>query len=420
MAFPLNQRTSLWARRRHLSQLFFSLLFCLAPLSLPWIPGLEQGLLKVNFETWRVHFFSFTLVPGTLHVISLAIIFLLLCITLMATLYGKVFCGWACPQNILFESFEAIHHSLKKRYPFYRKRPSLQKGLDFFMAITAAAVITWVANQYFIGASPIFRWAMSLFLMGFVTLEAYWLKHDFCRTACPYAFLQQSFNDKSSLHIHWESQRPGAPCGSCTACEKACYVDLDIKKDTFSIDCTLCGACVDACEKVYSRSSEPSLLSFQFGEEASPSSWNILGINQLRKLFVVLTWLTFTLFFLWTLFTLPMVKFRVDYPLGGSRESQLPFLEEGKWVNRYTLRLSNLTEQAHTYKIQVDPQFRYTWEEERGEEISLSSFEQKTLPLQLQWKEQPDPLPFLTPVSFSLFDEQGKEVARRELYFKSR
>ncbi|MCB1136974.1 MAG: 4Fe-4S binding protein [Chlamydiia bacterium] len=407
-----------WERRRHMTQALLALFFILAPLPLPWLPGLEQGLIKVDFDNWRMHFFGITLVPGILHLFALGLIFLLFCIAVMATLYGKVFCGWFCPQNIFYESFETVHDYLRKYYPRYRKSLSLQKACDLGMALASASLVTYIFSRYFIGASPIFTYASSTFLMLFITIDTHWMKHKFCKNACPYAFLQQSFNDTSSLHVAYNN-RPGSPCGMCKACVKACYVDLDIKKDTFHIDCTLCGSCVDACERVFSRSDKPALLSYQFGAGEHKPPFNILGINSWRKLFVVAAFACFCLFFASMIALRPSIQMRVDYPMGGGRGDQMvPYLEGTKTTNRFTLRLKSLSSTIGSYSFTVDAPYELQWISDPSELTQLDPYETIKLDFKVQMKQEPDSLPFFSPITFTLLSSDGKVAATQESVFK--
>jgi polyferredoxin len=412
----------IWAQRRHLSQVIVTLLFILGPLPLPFVPGLEHGLLKVDFELWRVHFFGLTLVPGIMHILALGLILVLFAIAVMASLYGKVFCGWICPQNINFELFDWVHTQLRKRYPRYRKSKRMQKATDFGMALTVASLVTWVANGYFIGASPIFTTAMSIFLMAFVVLEAHYLKHDFCRNACPYAFLQQSFADTNSLHVRYEPNRPGAPCGVCTACEKACYVDIDIKKQHFDIDCTLCGACVDACAQVYSKSTEPPLLTFEFGtvERQKETRFNFLGVNDWRKVAIASGFLFYCGLFVFAILSRPTVSFRVDYPLGGGRDStMMPYIENGKHTNKFTLRLNSLEAAEAQYRMELDPAYRIIWEDDPSVLARVPAFDKLKLRFKVQYEGEDSPA-FMAPITFRLLSLDGKDtIASQESVFKA-
>lgn len=336
-----------WAKSRHVVQLFVLLVFFILPKPIPFISGLESGILRFDFAAWQIHFFGITLVPGTLHIFYLAFIIPLFALAVISSLYSKIFCGWICPQNIFYEMFEAVHNLLRKKFPSYRKSPKLQDFCDFSMAVIWGALITWTADSYFVGAQSKLHFVMMSALFIFFVFDTHWLKHDFCKNACPYAHLQKSFQRGNSLHVAWED-RPGNNCGICTACEKACYVDINVREAPFHHDCTMCGACIDACNKVFSRRPEPSLLQFEFEEGKK----NYGGINTWPKLFICIAFALFLAYFTWMVINRPQASFRIDYPVGGT-EKQLPAVVDGYDINYFTVRVRSMSDEHEEFRLEL-------------------------------------------------------------------
>lgn len=409
MSRPLTKPIGLWARRRHLVQYLVLFLFLVAPWPIPWIPGLEHGLIKVDFEDWRVYLFGLVLVPGNLHILTLCVIFPLLALTVSASLWGKVFCGWVCPQNTFFEAFAGLQKWLKKYYPWYRQRPALWPWVDLAHSAFWGLVIAGTCLLYFRSPAPIFAGALFLSVFAWFVLDTYWLRHQFCREMCPYAFLQKSLQNQDTLFIAYEN-RAGNKCQTCRACEHACYVDIDIKKDTHHIDCTLCGACVDACNVVFSRQEAPSLLTFTSPKK---SSWSFWGIDSGVKAFIAGLFLAFVIFFAWAIATMPSTAYRIDYPMASFRQEEIKEFP-------YTLRLRNLSKSDRSYSLEVGPKnFQIVWKNGVGEQIALQPFGSKTLSFRIQSDIPTEELGQFSTISFRLEDLTDDElVGEEERYFR--
>lgn len=399
----LTKKLNQMRKWRHTGHLILFILFFTLPLPLPF-EGFQNGTIKVDFETFRVHLFGLTLVPGLLHVISFTIIFVLFFIAVISTLYGKIFCGWMCPQNVFYELFEGIQTYLKKYFPFYRKRPRLQKGFDLLLSVVCALAVSLGFLHYFNEPSPIFTGVAFTFLFCFTTVDLHLLKHTFCRKACPYAFLQKSFTDKTSMHIAWDN-REGNKCGICTACVKACYVDLDPKKTPFDIDCTNCGACIDACTHVYRFKEEPSLLTFGF-EEKEKVPFSFFGINSYRKLALVFGFFFYIAAFAYIVFVLPSVKFSLTT---GIKDPKTPF------ERSYSLLIRNLEKYPGTYSLSLStPGFVFASEGGQEKRFELTPFEKINETFEV--KAVREELPSFYPIDFEL-KKDGEVIQTQTIYF---
>lgn len=407
-----------WAPLRHTSQAVLLLLFFLLPLPLPF-EGAQQGLLKVDFNTWRVSFFGLVLVPGTLHILFFALLLPIFAIALASKLYGKVFCGWACPQNIFYELFSFLDGSLKKRFPYYRKHPRLQKILDFLFTLSCGWIISSVALFYFVGLHPIAEYFLFFFIFGFFVVDMYWLKHRFCKHACPYSLIQKAFQDQKSMHVQWEN-RPGNFCGTCQACEKACYVDINIRQDPLHMDCTNCGACIDACSRVFHRRPASSLLRFSFEDQSpeAPRAW--LGFNSSSKIFLGICFLLYCIYFTYQIAYLPQLNFRIDYPVGGTAQ-QVAFIENESVNNSFTLRIRNFSSQPlHIQAILKETNYQVLFPQETANILEIPAYSKRSIETIVRCsKEYANSQPAYSPIQFKLIDlKTKKELASQSILFK--
>lgn len=406
-----------WAHRRHLVQSVVLCLFFLLPIPIPGIPVLDHGLLKIDCRDWHIYLFGSVVGHGQLHLALLGMLLLLFSIALLVALYGKVFCGWLCPQNIFYEAFSAVQKRLKKRFPQYRRSSKGQQAVELAMAALCGGAIVRTAISYFDHANPAIASVLGSALFAFFVWDTAFLKHKFCKNACPYAYLQQALTDKNSLHVVWDKERDNKPCHVCRACVEACYVDLDIRKQTFHIDCTMCGACLDACNRVYHRRGEPPLLQFAFGNKKH--QW--WGINTGRKWLLVFGFICASTLLFWTVQTRPMSVMRVDYPMSGTKE-QLPFNFEGKRSNYFIIKIRNLGRESKEYQIRIlGDRFKIVQFDNLEAVSRVKGLQEGMSRVIVQYQEEPKKMPAIDLLTIEVV-ETGNEkelvVGRRELYFK--
>lgn len=374
-----------WGRKRHITQALTLFAYFTMPL-------------QFDLDAWRIHFFGLTLVPGLFHIFYLAFLLPFFALLASSALYSKAFCGWVCPQNIFYELFTWTQNSLSKYLPTFRRSERARAALDLSLAIICGFVIAWTALSYFKGADPIFSTALFTVVFVFFVFDNHWLKHKFCKNACPYAFIQKSFAKKNSLHVSWEN-RPGNKCGICRACEKACYVDLNPRFDAFHLDCTMCGACIDACDRVYARKPEPSLLSF----DSKVGAWS--------QRFVVGAFLFMCCMLSWAILTRPTVSFRVERPTGGQAR-QLPYLIGEQHANSYRVLVRNLDKLPVRYELRIaEPGFLLQGQQD----IELDAFGKQTVAIEVLLEANDAPSNFL-PINFELWQAGQKVQAQQSMF----
>lgn len=377
------------------------------------IPGFPHGLLKFDFDAWQIHFFGVTLVPGLFHILSLFIMWILLTIALISSFFSKVFCGWICPQNTFYELFEGAIKSLSKRFPRFRRSKRAQNRLDLALSLFFGLAVASTVLLYFKGAHPLFKTLSFIGVFTFFSFDTHKLKHKFCHSACPYAFLQKSLQNTQSMHVAWEETRENKPCTSCRACEVACYVDLDVKKDAFDIDCTMCGACIDACARVYSRRSEPPLLQFSTGKKT------------LFQWCLAIGYVIYSTFFIYQVVERPTVSFRIATPMGGSSISDLPIEKDSHSTNTFWVRTRNLSSKPLSLRLSMEPaqyQDMFSWESDQlaGDTITLAPFSSSAIPIEVTLTKGGRDMPFYIPVLFRLESpDKSKEIGMQEVLFRT-
>ena len=207
---------------------------------------------------------------------------LLLSIFLFTTLFGRVWCGWACPQTVYMEflirPIERIFDGtigrggVKKNVPLWRHAA---KFVVFFV------VCVYLANTflaYFVGVDELKRWVtrsplehpIPFLVMSAVTIammiDFCYFREQMCLIACPYGRFQSVLLDQNSLIVSYHEQR-GEPrgkmmkravlpatgdCIDCGNCVTTCPTGIDIR-DGLQMECINCTQCIDACDAVMEK-----------------------------------------------------------------------------------------------------------------------------------------------------------------------
>jgi polyferredoxin len=271
-------RGSLHKKRRWL-QIATSLVFILAP----FVGILRFDLLDSEMVLLGLHFSL-----GELAAVYLVILLFILVVFAGALLYGRIYCGWMCPQTTLSELVATFERRLKKRF---KQDPILANVLSNLASLAMSAFVGASLVSYFLhptqwSAPPRPAWISwgiaSVVMFGFLSM-----RHRFCLGFCPYGILQNIIQDGKTLGVELDPARAGE-CTNCLLCVRACFMGVDIRKSAFDTACINCGDCISATTLAKRCPTEP-LIRFRYGTEGSrwPAALRRLGVSDVRRAIVV-------------------------------------------------------------------------------------------------------------------------------------
>jgi cytochrome c oxidase accessory protein FixG len=278
----------LYKYRSLLSYLFLGLLF-----AAPFIKFNGEQLILMDVLQRKFVFFGVIFWPQDFYLFVLAILTFLVFIVLFTVVFGRVFCGWICPQTIFLEMvFRKIEYwiegepvkqkKLNERPMDFDKfwRKALKHGLFFLISFFIANIFL----AYVIGSAvliEIITQPIASHLSGFIAIWIFTVifylvfsrvREIVCTVICPYGRLQGVLLDNQSMIVAYDYNR-GEPrgkmekglenlkgdCIDCKLCVQVCPTGIDIRNGT-QMECTNCTACIDACDMVMEKTHRPLRL----------------------------------------------------------------------------------------------------------------------------------------------------------------
>lgn len=258
--------------------------------ALPFINYNGRPFFMINFPKGTFILFGNIFWPQDFFIFALGMITLIIFIVLFTAIYGRLFCGWVCPQTVFMEGL------FRKIEWWIEGSPTQQKKLDQspwniekirkrgLKHLVFLMVSFWIANTflaYIIGVeelAKIIREPLSqhisllsgiiIFTAVFYGVFAY-VREIVCTTICPYGRLQSVMLDKNTMQVAYDYLR-GEPrgriskqdpvvkgdCIDCKKCVIVCPTGIDIR-DGVQMECVGCTACIDACDEVMDKIHKP-------------------------------------------------------------------------------------------------------------------------------------------------------------------
>ena len=265
----------------------------------PFVKINGNQFLMFNVLERRFNIFGFPFWPQDFHLFVISMIIGVIFIALFTVAFGRIFCGWMCPQTIFLEMvFRRIEYWIDgdrgaqmrlARQPWNAEKIR-KRVLKWFVFFVISFLIANVFLAYLIGSDTLMRYVTDgpmqhlstlislLIFTGVFYFVFAWFREQVCIIACPYGRLQGVLLDNKSIVVAYDHKRGEAEngrkkfrkgedrdalghgdCIDCFQCVNVCPTGIDIRNGT-QLECVNCTACIDECDTIMEKIEKPKGL----------------------------------------------------------------------------------------------------------------------------------------------------------------
>ena len=380
--YPRKVRGRFFRARTWLSWLLLALMF-----TGPFIRIHGNPLLLLNVVERKFVILGQVFWPQDMIMFAVALLIFITSILIFTAAYGRLWCGWTCPQTVLMEMvFRKIEYLIegdshqqralaKAPWTAAKLAKKLSKhtiffGLSFLIGNTLLAYIIGTESLFKLVTDPPSRHIEGLTFMVLFTLVFYAIfarfREQACTFICPYGRFQSTVLDENTIVVAYdykrgEKRRPwqrgrsleqrrsegNGDCIACQQCVSVCPTGIDIRNGT-QMECVHCTACIDACDQVMAKIGRPPGLiryaSLNGIERGEPLKITPRLIGYTVVLFALAGLLAFLVF---TRSDVQTTLLRAQ----GALFQQMP---DGHFSNLYTVRVVNKTAREIPLELKLE------------------------------------------------------------------
>jgi len=264
--------------------------------SAPFIHINGEQLILLDLFHRKFILFGSIFWPQDFYLLAIFLVTAIVFVILFTVIYGRIFCGWICPQTIFMDFiFRKIEywiegdwtHQKKLKEQSWTAEKIAKRGIKLTAFLIVSFFISNTFLSYIIGSKALLKLIeeplsvhmgtfISLWIFTGVFFFVFWyLREQVCTTICPYGRLQSVLLDSKSMVVGYDHQR-GEPraavrksedraavgkgeCIDCRQCIHVCPTGIDIRNGT-QLECINCTACIDICDQMMDAVNQPQGL----------------------------------------------------------------------------------------------------------------------------------------------------------------
>lgn len=358
----------------------------------PWIrwnrgPGAPDQAVLIDLPARRAYFFNIEIWPQETYLVAGLLVLAAVGLFFVTCLFGRVWCGYACPQTVWTDIFIAVEKFFQGDRNDRMKIDKAPLSFEKIWKKTATHFL-WLLISLLTGAGWVFyfenapallenirhldltvmEWSWILGITASTYFMAGFAREQVCIYACPYARFQSAMFDRDTLIIGYDDTR-GEPrgkhkqgqgwegrghCIDCTQCVIVCPTGIDIRNG-LQMECIACGLCVDACNDAMDRVGLPHGLvryDTQNNYEArkeKKSQPQTLHILRPRTIYYAVILMIVGVIMVWSLAGRQEIELHVQH----DRNPLYVKLSGGSIRNAYTINILNKTHKDISFSLSV-------------------------------------------------------------------
>lgn len=391
----------------------------------PWIVVRGNPALRIDLPDRRLYAFGAIFTASDTIFLLLLLLFLAFSLFFFTSLFGRLWCGFACPQTVFLDTWiRPLEEWIEGDWVQRRKRDQggwglervARKALKWTLYLGIAFTVSMSFGSYFAGARELWSGrgsALEYAIVGVFTaiwfLDLTWFREQFCNYLCPYARFQSALTDVDTLLVHYDTTR-GEPrggedakttgrCIECNKCVFVCPQGIDIRNG-FQLECIACARCIDACDIVMGKLGHRTLIEWSSGARARGAG------RRVRPRTVAYGGLLTGL----AAAAVVLMAARTPFDAAVQRAPGSLFTldPDGYVRNTYLLRVTNKAASSDPVPFHIRVA-GVPAEDVIVEDLSLASTETRTVPLVIRMKARPD-LPRTIPIEVHVASPSGDKA----------
>lgn len=253
---------------------------------LPWLKINGYPIFLFNIFERKFILFGKIFWPQDFFLFVIGMLTFMVFIVLFTVVFGRLFCGWVCPQTIFMEMiFRKIEYFIEGDGDAQRRLSAqpwntekiTKRGGKIAIFILISFIIAHYFLAYLIGMDNVILYVKEgivnhletfvplMVFTGMFSFVYLWFREQACIIVCPYGRLQGVLTDKDTVAVSYDymrgetrgrfnrhEERTGGDCVDCYECVKVCPTGIDIRNGT-QMECVACTACIDACDSIMEK-----------------------------------------------------------------------------------------------------------------------------------------------------------------------